>query len=107
MHDGAAGAGPEAAPDLAAGAHQGGAAIEGDQEREDPGDADVPGQLGHVPHPGQLHRGLPGAPAEAGLALLGMGELRLRGLSGAVRNISVLDRYINSDWVPPSHIVVC
>lgn len=62
--------GLEVAPYLATGADQDRAAVEGDQERTHPGDADVPGELGHVPDPGELPGGLPAAAAaEAGLAV--------------------------------------
>jgi hypothetical protein len=56
-------------------------AEQGDQERAHPGDAHVPGQLGHVPHPGELPRGVPAAAAEAGLALQRVGVVRLRLMS--------------------------
>jgi len=56
-------------------------AEQGDQERAHPGDAHVPGQLGHVPHPGELPRGVSAAAAEAGLALQRVGVVRLRLMS--------------------------
>ena len=45
---------------VVAGPDQDRAAEQGHQEREDPGDADVPGQQWHVQDTQQLPRGLPG-----------------------------------------------
>lgn len=81
MHYGEASEGPEAVQDLAAGVDKGGPAVEGDKERANPGDAHVPGQLGHVPHPGQLHRGMPAAPAETGLEIFRVRKFRLRDIN--------------------------
>lgn len=78
LHHGTAGAGPETAPNLTAGADQDRAALEGHQERTHPGDVDVPGEQWNVPDTGQLPGGLPTAAAEAGLPLQRVGrKLRL------------------------------
>ena len=66
------------------GSHQDCPALQDHQERADPGDPDVPGQLRHVPHPRQLPGGLPGADPEAGLKIQRVGILRLHILGGVL-----------------------
>lgn len=53
-------------------------AVESNQERAHPGNAHVPGQLGHVPHTGLLPQGGQTEIAEARVALLRVGLLRLQ-----------------------------
>lgn len=54
---------------------QGGFALESDKERAYPRDADVPGELWDVPHPGLVLEGVYAKTAETRLALLRMGIL--------------------------------
>lgn len=44
--------------------------IQGDKEREDPGDAHVPSELGNVPHPRFVHKRVHAASSEARFAFL-------------------------------------
>lgn len=70
VRDGATGAGPEAVQNIPAGPDKGSVALQGHKEREDLGDAHVPGQFGDVPHPGQLPGSLPAEASETRLQVL-------------------------------------
>lgn len=58
-------------------------AVESNQERAHPGDAHVPGQLGHVPHTGLVPEGSQTEVTEARVALLRVGLIRLQRINNA------------------------